>query len=130
MAKKKQKYYVVWMGVEPGIYTSWTECQLQIKGFAGAKYKAFTSMQEAEMAYGGNPRDHIGKSPKTTKKKRVASNKKIISNSLSVDAACSGSPGIMEYQGVWTGDSTRIPGPCAWYLMVETKRDGANTDIF
>ena len=24
----KQKYYVVWKGVNPGVYTSWTDCQL------------------------------------------------------------------------------------------------------
>lgn len=35
----KQKYYVVWDGVTPGIYTSWTECQLQVKGYDSAKYK-------------------------------------------------------------------------------------------
>ncbi|WP_289188079.1 RNase H1/viroplasmin domain-containing protein, partial [uncultured Bacteroides sp.] len=29
---KKRKYYVVWAGVNPGIYTSWTDCQLQTKG--------------------------------------------------------------------------------------------------
>lgn len=28
---KQQKFYVVWKGVEPGIYSSWTDCQLQIK---------------------------------------------------------------------------------------------------
>ena len=34
----KQKYYVVWEGVTPGIYSSWTDCQLQTKGYEGAKY--------------------------------------------------------------------------------------------
>ena len=34
---KKQKFYVVWAGVTPGIYRTWTECQLQTKGYAGAK---------------------------------------------------------------------------------------------
>ena len=34
---KKEKYYVVWAGVSPGIYTSWTDCQLQTKGYEGAK---------------------------------------------------------------------------------------------
>ena len=37
----KQKFYVVWEGVTPGVYTSWTDCQLQIKGYEGAKYKSF-----------------------------------------------------------------------------------------
>ena len=41
----KQKYYVVWNGVTPGIYTSWSECQTQIKGYEGAVYKSFESRQ-------------------------------------------------------------------------------------
>ena len=40
---KKEKYYVVWAGVNPGIYTSWTDCQLQTKGYEGAKYKSLES---------------------------------------------------------------------------------------
>ena len=47
----KQKYYVVWDGVTPGIYTSWTECQLQVKGYDSAKYKSFDNREEAERAF-------------------------------------------------------------------------------
>ena len=46
---KKQKYYVVWKGVSPGVYTSWTDCQLQVKGFDGALYKSFDTKEEAEL---------------------------------------------------------------------------------
>ena len=46
----KQKFYVVWKGVTPGIYTSWTECQLQIKNYKGALYKSFDTREEAEQA--------------------------------------------------------------------------------
>ena len=46
----KQKFYVVWEGVTPGVYTSWTDCQLQIKGYEGAKYKSFDTREEAERA--------------------------------------------------------------------------------
>ena len=46
----KQKYYVVWKGVNPGVYTSWTDCQLQIKNYAGALYKSFETREEAEAA--------------------------------------------------------------------------------
>ena len=47
---KKQKYYVVWKGVSPGVYHSWTDCQLQIKGYEGALYKSFDTREEAEQA--------------------------------------------------------------------------------
>ncbi|MFP3727504.1 RNase H1/viroplasmin domain-containing protein [Priestia filamentosa] len=32
MAKGK-KFYVVWSGHKPGIYTTWAECEAQVKGF-------------------------------------------------------------------------------------------------
>ena len=48
MAKKK--FYVVWEGLKPGVYTSWTDCQLQTKGVEGAKYKSFDTKEEAERA--------------------------------------------------------------------------------
>ena len=38
----KQKFYVVWEGVTPGVYTSWTDCQLQIKGYEGANINLST----------------------------------------------------------------------------------------
>ena len=46
----KHKYYVVWKGRRPGIYSSWPEAEKQVKGAVGAEYKAFGSLQEAETA--------------------------------------------------------------------------------
>jgi len=37
-AAKKQKWYVVWSGHRPGIYTKWDEAKKQIHGVAGAKF--------------------------------------------------------------------------------------------
>ena len=47
----KNKFYVVWQGLNPGIYCSWEECLLQVKGVQGAKYKGFATRDEAEMAF-------------------------------------------------------------------------------
>ena len=33
MSKPSPKFYVVWRGAEPGIYTSWADCERQVKGF-------------------------------------------------------------------------------------------------
>ena len=52
MAKSKNKYYVVWVGQNPGIYNNWKDTQVQITGFPNAKYKAFKTLQEAEEAFG------------------------------------------------------------------------------
>ena len=38
----KQKFYVVWVGASPGIYRSWEECLLQVKGFKGARIRSFS----------------------------------------------------------------------------------------
>ncbi len=102
---KKQKYYTVWQGKTTGVFESWTDCQEQIKGVAGALYKAFDSRAEAEAALKGNYWSYV--SPKD----KAVSNKpsgEMIMDSLSVDAACSGNPGVMEYQGVRTFDKERI----------------------
>lgn len=109
---KAKKYYVVWVGATPGIYNSWSECQLQIKGYPGAKYKSFKSLSEAEAAYGNNYDDHFKKAaPKSV----AWDESKIIKESIAVDAACSGNPGLMEYRGVDTYTATEFfkKGPFA-----------------
>ena len=47
-----QKYYVVWKGRETGIFTTWAQCKAQVDKFAGARYKSFPSLPEAEAAFG------------------------------------------------------------------------------
>ena len=112
MAKKK-KYYVVWEGNTPGVYDSWTACQLQIKGYPNAKYKSFSSREAAEAAYRGNFNDFMNSEKKSKSKPTIdtiseAEREKIIWKSIAVDAACSGNPGVMEYQGVDTATGTQI----------------------
>ncbi|MRG86106.1 ribonuclease H1 domain-containing protein [Salinibacillus xinjiangensis] len=96
----KQKYYVVWSGRKTGIFTSWDECKKQVHGVKGARYKSFTSKQEAEEAF------ENGSNPTVSKNRPTKSN--YIEESISVDAACSGNPGDMEYKGVITKDGQEI----------------------
>nr|WP_321405798.1 ribonuclease H family protein [uncultured Carboxylicivirga sp.] len=98
----KNKFYVVWKGAKPGVYGSWAECQAQIKGFAGALYKGFESQSEAMKAFKSPPHKFIGQGNKTTSTSKFNPKSNIIIPSISVDAACSGNPGVMEYQGVNT----------------------------
>ena len=108
MAKKK-KFYVVWEGNNTGIFGSWAECQLQIKGYPNAKYKSFPNKAEAEAAYHGNFNDHIGKNKKPSVAMLSEDTKALIVwDSIAVDAACSGNPGPMEYQGVDTQTGYRF----------------------
>lgn len=123
---KKQKYYVVWQGKQPGIYTDWDTCREQVQGVQGAQYKGFDSLAEAEAAiklpYGSVVRVENAE-------RRVESGKSTVLfidndgmtairpdaqpplpvlDALAVDAACSGNPGIMEYQGIYIPTRTRV----------------------
>jgi len=104
---KKQKYYVVWQGVKPGIYTSWEACKAQVSGFENARYKSFESEEEAQKAFADNPWKHIGLKKRTVPAS-LPSSAEIIAESIAVDAACSGNPGRMEYRGVYVADGTEI----------------------
>ena len=108
----KQKYYVVWEGVSPGIYQSWTDCQLQVKGYEGAKYKSFDTREEAEQAFASSPyqyiRKHTSSAPQTAQPASDVLPPCVIDNSLAVDAACSGNPGPMEYRGVHVASQQQV----------------------
>lgn len=111
MTKVKKKYFVVWEGYSPGIYSSWNECKKQVQNFPGARYMGFESEAEALEAYNSPAGDYIGKNKKEKKTADPELLKRVgIPNmeSLSVDAACSGSPGVMEYRGVYTRTGEEI----------------------
>ncbi len=114
MAKNK-KYYVVWKGREKGVYANWNECKKNIDGYQGAQYKSFTSEKEAKIAFTKSYEDYKGKDTK-----QPVIDLQLLKqigdptfNSISVDAACSGNPGLMEYRGVNTKTKTQlfIQGP-------------------
>ncbi len=103
----KQKFYVVWQGVEPGIYKSWEECKAQVTGVADARYKSFDNLEDAEIAFNDSPWKYIGYKSTNQAKNRL-SDTKYLKESLAVDAACSGNPGAMEYRGVFVADGVEI----------------------
>jgi len=122
----KQKWYVVWHGKTPGIYTSWDECRLQVEGQEGAKYKSFKTEAEARQAYDdgyeayreANPVQRNHETKGTVGDHRPATSPAnipapAINESIAVDAACSGNPGAMEYRGVYlkTGQEIFHFGP-------------------
>ena len=113
----KNKFFVVWEGKEPGIYRSWEECKRQIHGYGGALYKGFATEAEAREAMSSPCWDYIGKNAKEKKptKEEIAKVGTPVFESLSVDAACSGNPGAMEYRGVYTktGEEIFRQGPFA-----------------
>ena len=101
------KHYVVWKGRVPGIYADWASAKAQIENFEGARFKGFTSREEAEKAYAEGPKPlpayvtHRRKEPRPDTEKPLAL-------AIAVDAACSGNPGVMEYRGVSLWDKQEI----------------------
>lgn len=43
----KNKFYAVKKGRKVGVFTSWTECEKQVKGYGGAIYKSFVTENDA-----------------------------------------------------------------------------------
>ncbi|HMY85263.1 MAG TPA: ribonuclease H family protein [Saprospiraceae bacterium] len=119
MAKKKPKFYVVWKGRNVGIFDTWDDCKAQVFGFEGAQYKSFDSREEALTAFQSGYHASI-KSPKSIKTSTAKiSRTAIVPSSISVDAACSGNPGMMEYRGVMTDTGKEI-------FHLGPLRDGTN----
>jgi len=107
---KKQKFYVVWKGKRSGIFESWEDCKAQITGVKGAQYKSFSTFIEAKKAFNSNYQEYKGKK-KGESELSVEELLKIGEPnmySIAVDAASSGNPGIMEYQGVDTKTKKKL----------------------
>jgi ribonuclease HI len=102
MGKEKNKAYVIWEGIRPGVYSTWNECQKYISGFAHAKYKGFKTRQLAEKAFIEGPENYWGKDfeEKTLSPEQLQRIGNPILDSLVVDAAASSSSNQVEYKGI------------------------------
>ena len=136
------KYYVVWKGYAPGIYSSWEEAEIQVSGYPDASYRSFKTMEQAVEAFreGFDKEGLINEVNKEMERLRKEGTKitaasgapvtpaapapkpaapalapNILQEAIAVDAACSGNPGPMEYRGVYvkTGQELFRIGPMA-----------------
>jgi ribonuclease HI len=105
--KAKQKYYIVWRGIRPGIYNSWDKCKQQVMGFEGAQYKSFANIDEAKSALSKSYWEITQLKGKKNLQELTTKEKPIL-NSISVDAACAGNPGTLEFRGVFTDTATEL----------------------
>lgn len=104
---KPSKCYVVWVGRKPGLYHSWSAAEQQIKGYAGARYKSFTSEDLARRSLAaGRDLAAVPTGEQADYPKQEA---------LCVDAAWNSVHKQMEYQGVWlvSGEHLFHQGPFA-----------------
>lgn len=111
-----RKYYVVWHGRNPGVYTDWEDAREQVENYPDAKYKSFSSPEAAITAYRNGTPDASNESlGKLLVRGQMATHSKeadrlltlddvktrfpeIDPDGWAVDASCLGNPGIMEYQ--------------------------------
>lgn len=120
----KNKTYVVWNGRHPGIYETWDDCRAEVENFPDARYKGFSSRTDAIMAWRKSADDAeklLMSIAEHLKEEREAyppelppeRPPEVILDSLAVDGACKGNPGVMEYRGVYvrTGQEVFRVGP-------------------
>ncbi|MCS6822523.1 MAG: ribonuclease H family protein [Microscillaceae bacterium] len=109
---KKKKYYVVWKGYQVGIFDNWNECKRQVEGYSGAKYKSFDSLAEAQDAFRLGCEyifDQTRRQDECSPFQRLQHHATPpLWQSISVDAACVGNPGKLEYRGVYTDTGKEI----------------------
>ncbi|MCM1369177.1 MAG: ribonuclease H family protein [Candidatus Amulumruptor caecigallinarius] len=107
-----KKFYVVWVGRNPGVYDDLGDAMEQVDDYPGARFKGFDSAAEAAEAF----RKGTAQSDKediksllfdaqrmnipTSGQPDYMSIPEIDLDGWAVDAACAGNPGKMEYRGV------------------------------
>lgn len=117
--KKTTKFYVVWKGRVPGVYDTWPECQEQVDQYVGGQYKSYPTIAEAKAAYtSGNQKEPVSFRTRvitsteaavpSAAKKKAQKPLRPISPALVVDAACSGVPGPVEWQGLLFGSGRAV----------------------
>ncbi|MBR4391024.1 MAG: ribonuclease H family protein [Bacteroidales bacterium] len=102
----KNKFYVVWKGRTPGVYDNWDACKKEVEGFQGALYKGFPDKAGAEVAF-ANGFTGFENAAAAARPNPMTAAVKPLTPSIAVDAACSGNPGKMEYQGVFVDFGTQ-----------------------
>lgn len=64
-----KKTYAVKIGRQTGLFSTWAECEKQVKGYQGAKFKGFTNAQEAAAWLAEPIRSTPSRKPITREKK-------------------------------------------------------------
>lgn len=108
----QKKYYAVIRGYQPGIYTAWYGpggAEEQVRGYAGAIYKGFTTLREARQWFespAARPRSASGRSPAAVVVPVAPgpSPGRII---IYTDGGCVGNPGSGGYGAVISDGETR-----------------------
>ena len=103
------KFYVVWKGHKPGVYTSWDATKAQVDGYQGAQYVSVKTEALAHVAFAGRYTDFVGSkaAPQTIPPEAL--------RGYAVDASLPAETSLMEYRCVKidTGAEIFKQGPFA-----------------
>lgn len=95
-----RKYYAVRVGKIPGIYNTWSECEKMVKGYKGAIYKSFLTLDEAK-SFLGKETSYLNKNESNSASFSASGDKSIdIENNYSfVDGSFNSCTGVYGYGG-------------------------------
>lgn len=107
---KKTKFYTVWVGRKPGVYSSWEECKEQTHGYENAIFKAFPTREQAEKAFKEDSNSYIGVDifESALSKDELALIGQPVLDSICVDGAWNTQTNEIEYQGVKLSNKEHI----------------------
>jgi ribonuclease HI len=94
-----QKFYVVWVGRQTGVFTNWPAAQRAVIGYPGARYKSFETRMEAEEAFAGGHSQSAAKPAASSKRRRSNGERAALhvahrfEVSIYCDGACEPNPG-------------------------------------
>jgi ribonuclease HI len=100
MWKSEKKFYVVRKWKKIWIFDSRDECKESVNGYSDAKYKWFSSKEEAEIALNEWWEKYYEVKKSTKKVEMKNEDIPFFAESIAVDAACAGNPGEMEYRWI------------------------------
>lgn len=123
-----KKFYVVWQGRTPGIYTDWNSCKQQVDKFAGAKYKSFPTLAEAEQAFVGTHTTSSGAVAKSSVKKTLTKSTAAKPNTIKTYTAAEIAKMTVDVMIFTDGGCDPNPGQAGSGMAVY--RDGKVTELW
>lgn len=90
-----KKYYAVKNGYHIGIFSSWEECEKEVRGFSGAEYKGFANRRDAEEYLGVNRQISLFDEPDTVSNTAVA----YVDGSYNIETKIYGCGVVLFYRG-------------------------------
>ena len=100
-----KKVYAVARGRAVGIFTSWTECEKQVRGFAGARFQSFTDVNAALAWLSGAKGTASAPAPASTPAQKKAAS---VDYTIFTDGSCLRNPG----------------GPGGWAIVAKNMATG------